>query len=169
MKIIEIVATRCQTLRLECIKFDFGWAPDAAGSLQGSPRSPTCIQEAYFKGKGRRKGDGRFRPALVVPCGCIGGATDRIVSGTHCSYFTSTVYRKNPVAPRPSNNGITQFFRVFITVCVFSSEHFEKYRRTQNNVCHFICRHFATVFAYHLHMVGCTMSTDVVQPVNGRF
>jgi len=24
-KIIKIVATRCQILRLKCIKFDFGW------------------------------------------------------------------------------------------------------------------------------------------------
>jgi len=31
-KIIKIVATRCQILRLKCTKFDFGW-----GSLQRSP------------------------------------------------------------------------------------------------------------------------------------
>ena len=33
MKIIEIVATRCQILRLKCTKFNFGWgsAPDPAG------------------------------------------------------------------------------------------------------------------------------------------
>ena len=32
-KIIKIVATRCQILRLKCTKFDFGWgsAPDHAG------------------------------------------------------------------------------------------------------------------------------------------
>ena len=32
-KISEIVATRCQILRLKCTKFDFGWgsAPDPAG------------------------------------------------------------------------------------------------------------------------------------------
>ena len=31
--IIKIAATRCQILRLECIRFDFGWgsAPDPAG------------------------------------------------------------------------------------------------------------------------------------------
>jgi len=32
-KIIKIVATRCQILRLKCTKFDFGW-----GSLQCFPR-----------------------------------------------------------------------------------------------------------------------------------
>ena len=34
-KIIKIVATRCQILRLKCTKFDFGWgsAPDPAGEL----------------------------------------------------------------------------------------------------------------------------------------
>jgi len=32
-KIIKIVATSCQILRLKCTKFDFGWgsAPDPAG------------------------------------------------------------------------------------------------------------------------------------------
>jgi len=34
-KIIKIVAARCQILRLNCTKFDFGWgsAPDPAGEL----------------------------------------------------------------------------------------------------------------------------------------
>jgi len=34
-KIIKIVATRCQILRLKCTKFDFGWgsAPDPAGGI----------------------------------------------------------------------------------------------------------------------------------------
>ena len=33
-KIIKIVATNCQILRLKCTKFDFGWgsAPDPAGA-----------------------------------------------------------------------------------------------------------------------------------------
>ena len=36
-KIIKIVATRCQILRLKCTKFDFGWgsAPDPAGEGRG--------------------------------------------------------------------------------------------------------------------------------------
>ena len=48
-KIIKIVATRCQILKLKCTKFDFGW-----GSLQ---RSPDPL--AGFKGptsKGREGG-----------------------------------------------------------------------------------------------------------------
>jgi len=58
MKIIEIVATRCQMLRLKCSKFDFGWgsAPDPLGSLQRS-QSPL----AAFKGptsSGRKGGKG---------------------------------------------------------------------------------------------------------------
>ena len=55
MRIIKIVATRCQISRLKCTKFNFGRgsAPDPAGSLQRSPnplarfKGPTC--------KGRRE------------------------------------------------------------------------------------------------------------------
>jgi len=56
-KITEIVATRCQILRLKWTKFDFGWGsvPDpAGGSLQRSPRSL-----AGFKGPTSKGGEGR--------------------------------------------------------------------------------------------------------------
>ena len=41
-KIIEIVATRRQILRLKCTKFDFGWgsAPDPAGGAYSAPPDP---------------------------------------------------------------------------------------------------------------------------------
>ena len=41
-KIIKIVATRCQILRLKCTKFDFGWgsAPDPTGELTALPQTP---------------------------------------------------------------------------------------------------------------------------------
>ena len=41
-KIIKIVATRCQILRLKCTKFDFGWssAPDPAGRAYSAPQTP---------------------------------------------------------------------------------------------------------------------------------
>jgi len=44
-KIIKIVATRCQILRLKCTKFDFGWgsAPDPAGEITALPRPPSWI------------------------------------------------------------------------------------------------------------------------------
>ena len=44
-KIIIIVATRCHTLKLKCIKFDFGWgcAPEPAGELTTLPRPPRWI------------------------------------------------------------------------------------------------------------------------------
>ena len=41
MKIIEIVVTRCQILRLKCTKFDF--APDPAGGAYSVPRSVSWI------------------------------------------------------------------------------------------------------------------------------
>ena len=39
-KIIKIVASRSQILRLKCTKFDFGWgyAPDLLGELTALPR-----------------------------------------------------------------------------------------------------------------------------------
>ena len=41
-KIIYIVATRCQILRLKCTKIDFGWgsAPDPAGGAHSAPLAP---------------------------------------------------------------------------------------------------------------------------------
>jgi len=47
-KIIKIVATSCQILKLECTKFDFGWgcAPDPAGGAHSAPPDPL----AGFKG-----------------------------------------------------------------------------------------------------------------------
>jgi len=47
-KISEIVATRCQILRLKCTKFDFGWgsAPGPSGGAYSAPPDPL----AGFKG-----------------------------------------------------------------------------------------------------------------------
>jgi len=50
-KIVEIVATRCQILRVKCTKFDFGWdsAPDLAGGAYSSPLdSLAAFKGAYF-------------------------------------------------------------------------------------------------------------------------
>jgi len=58
-KIIEIVATRCQILRLKCTKFDFGWgsAPDPAGRVYSAPPDPL----AGFKGPTSKEREGRER------------------------------------------------------------------------------------------------------------
>ena len=60
-KIIKIVATRCQILRLKCTKFDVGWgsAPDPAGGAYSAPPDPV----AGFKGfnSKERGGEGRGR------------------------------------------------------------------------------------------------------------
>ena len=47
-KILKLVATRCQILRLKCTEFDFGWgsAPDPAGGAYSAPPDPL----AGFKG-----------------------------------------------------------------------------------------------------------------------
>jgi len=62
-KIITIVATRCQILRLECTKFDFGWgsAPDPAGGAYSAPPDPLAgFNGPTAKGgKGRGRGEGK--------------------------------------------------------------------------------------------------------------
>jgi len=64
-KIIKIVATRCQILRLKCTKFNFGWgsAPYPAGRAYSARPDPL----AGFKGptskgrEGEERGRGRGR------------------------------------------------------------------------------------------------------------
>ena len=53
-KIIKIVATRCQILRLKCTKFDFGW---------GSARAYSALPDplAGFKGPTSKGREGRGR------------------------------------------------------------------------------------------------------------
>jgi len=65
-KIIKIVATRCQILRLKCTKFDFGWgsAPDPAGGAYSAPQPPLLdltgpILRAGEGGEGGEKDRGR--------------------------------------------------------------------------------------------------------------
>ena len=54
-KIIKIVATRYQILRLKCTKFDFGW-----GSLDRSPSLLAGVKGPTSKGREeRRKGTGK--------------------------------------------------------------------------------------------------------------
>jgi len=56
-KIIKIVATRCQILRLKCTKFDFGWgsAPDPAGGVYSAPQTPYLdLTGPTSKGRGGR-------------------------------------------------------------------------------------------------------------------
>jgi len=62
-KIIKIVATRCQILRLKCTKFDFDWgsAPDPAGGTYSTPHSPGPLagfKGSTSKGRGREPGEG---------------------------------------------------------------------------------------------------------------
>jgi len=58
-KIIKIIATRCQILRLKYTKFDFGWgsAPDPAGGAYSAPPDP--LAQGGRGGRGRREGEGR--------------------------------------------------------------------------------------------------------------
>ena len=64
MRIIEIVAIRCQMFRLKCTRFDFSWvtAPDpAARAYSASPDPLAAFMEAYFYGKGGRGREGSGR------------------------------------------------------------------------------------------------------------
>ena len=50
-KIIEIVATRCQILRLTCTEYNFRWgsAPDPAGIAYSTSSDPLAgFKGAYF-------------------------------------------------------------------------------------------------------------------------
>ena len=55
MKIIKIVATKCQILRLKCIKFNFGGgsAPDPAAGAYSAPPDPLAgLKQPISKGNG---------------------------------------------------------------------------------------------------------------------
>ena len=56
-KIIKIVTTRCQILRLKCTKFDFGWGstPDPAGGAYSAPPDHIAgFNGTTSKGRGGR-------------------------------------------------------------------------------------------------------------------
>jgi len=59
-KNVEIVATRCHFLELECTKFPFGWGSTQTplGSLQRSPDALAGFKGRTSKGKKGRGGEG---------------------------------------------------------------------------------------------------------------
>jgi len=62
-KIIKIVATRCQILRLKCTKFNFGLgcAPDPAGGAYSAPPDPLA---GILREGGGREGEGWAREGV---------------------------------------------------------------------------------------------------------
>ena len=64
-RIVKIVATKCQILKLKCTKIDFGWgsAPDPAGGAYSAPQTPKLdLRGPTSKGRGYREGrQGRGR------------------------------------------------------------------------------------------------------------
>jgi len=78
-RIVKIVATKCQILRLKCTKIDFGWgsAPDPAeGAYSASQTSyldlsgPTSKGgDTGWEGKGKRDGKaGEGKRGKRTPC-----------------------------------------------------------------------------------------------------
>jgi len=73
-KIIKIVATRCQILRLECTKFDFGWgsAPDPAGGAYSALPDALAgfwgllLREGRAGGRGEGKGGETNHPSEIL-------------------------------------------------------------------------------------------------------
>jgi len=59
-KIIKIVATRCQILRLKCTKFDFGWGETPLVELTALPQTPELDLRGLLlrEGRGRKRGGG---------------------------------------------------------------------------------------------------------------
>jgi len=50
-RIVKIVGTKCQILRLKCTKIDFGWgsAPDPTEGVYSAPRGPLAgFNGPYF-------------------------------------------------------------------------------------------------------------------------
>ena len=60
-KIIKIVATRCQILRLKCAKCNFGWGstPDPAGGAYSTPPDPLAGLRGLLLRVGEGMGRGR--------------------------------------------------------------------------------------------------------------
>jgi len=59
-RIIKIVATKCQILRLKCTKIDFGWgsAPHPAGGAYSAPPDLLAgFKGPTSKGMGYRRGE----------------------------------------------------------------------------------------------------------------
>jgi len=48
MRIVKIVATKCQILRLKCTKIDFGWGSYPAGELTALPDPLAGFKGPYF-------------------------------------------------------------------------------------------------------------------------
>jgi len=73
IKIIQIVATRCQMLRLKCTKFNFGWgsAPDPArGTYSATPDLLAGFKGTTSKGRGGERRECRQeRGPLYFFCG----------------------------------------------------------------------------------------------------
>ena len=89
-KIIKIVATSCQILRLKCIKFNFSWgsAPDPTGGAYSTP--PYLL--AGFKGptskvgkeaEGEEEGKGRYGRGME------GGGRDKGGGWSPCTFQTN--------------------------------------------------------------------------------
>ena len=66
VKIIKIVATRCQILRLKCAKFNFGWGsvPDPAEGAYSSP--PDSLAEFKFPTSKGRGGEERGKGSPLL-------------------------------------------------------------------------------------------------------
>ena len=62
-KIIKIVASKCQILRLKCTKFYFGWGsgPDPIGGAYSAPPDLLAGSEGFTSKEGRRRGEGKVR------------------------------------------------------------------------------------------------------------
>jgi len=69
-KIIKIVATRCQVLRVKCTKFNFGWgsAPDPAGGAYSAPPNHLAgLRGPTSKGREGEPRGGDETPPLDAP------------------------------------------------------------------------------------------------------
>ena len=69
-RIVKIVATKCQILRLKCTEIDFGWgsAPDPAEGAYSAPPDPLAGFLLLREGGYRKGGEGEGRGGEGTPC-----------------------------------------------------------------------------------------------------
>jgi len=121
-KIIKIVATSCQILRLQCTKFDFDWGstPDPAARAHSAPPNPlTGFKGPTYKGRGgqRRsldggKGKGRRVKGGAGHGGKKNGGEGRGRIGKGCLLLNGGLVMPLPVASdRPVIPSVTVHIR----------------------------------------------------------
>jgi len=119
------VVTRCQILRLRCIKFDFGWgsAPDPAGGAYSAPPDPLAgFKGPTSKGKkgrgwkgegmgGREEGEGKGKGGRRE-----GGTCSKVLGGIDAPVYHALPPTKSPTSYHRFGPDLS--YKYFLHCCV---------------------------------------------------